>query len=96
MPKVTIEQRHQLEAKDVRERLDALNVRLAEKYGIEATWRSDTEATVKRSPGATGSIRCAPDCVTIQLELSFLLGPMKERIESRIRRELADALRSMT
>jgi putative polyhydroxyalkanoate system protein len=94
MPKLTIEQKHSLEPAAVRERLDQLSAKLAEKYGIEATWKSDTEAEVKRRPGASGTIRCRPDCVTIHLDLSFVLAPMKERIENRIRSELAAALKS--
>jgi putative polyhydroxyalkanoate system protein len=91
MPKVTIEHAHSLEPADVRKRLDALNARLAEKYGIDAHWTSEREATFKRT-GASGSIVCHPGRVVIVVELSFALTPLKGRVENRIREELAKAL----
>jgi putative polyhydroxyalkanoate system protein len=95
MPKLTIEQTHSLDPATVRERLDALNERLAAKYGLDAKWHSDTEATFKRT-GASGSISCHPDRVVILVELSFALAPVKGRVEARIREELATVLRKAT
>ncbi len=91
MPKLTIEHRHELEPKAVRERLDALNARLAAKYGIDAIWKSETEATFKRV-GASGSISCPPGKVVIIVHLSFALTPLKSKVENRIREELVKAL----
>ncbi|MSP59270.1 MAG: hypothetical protein EXR72_02830 [Myxococcales bacterium] len=91
MPKLTIEKKHALPADVVRQRLDALNARLAEKYGIAAVWKSSTEATFKRT-GASGTISCRDDRVVIHLDLSFVLSGLRERIENRIRRELESAL----
>ncbi len=91
MPKLNIEQPHDLDPKAVRGRLDALSARLAEKYGLDAKWRSDTEAVFDRT-GASGSISVRPGKVLIQVDLSFALTPMKGKIENRIREELARAL----
>ena len=71
--------------------LDTLNEKLSTKYGIEATWKSPTEATFKRT-GATGSITCHANKVVVAVDLSMLLSPMKGEVESRIRRELDKVL----
>lgn len=91
MPKLTIEQRHQLEPAIVRERLDGLRTRLADKYGLTATWTSDKECKIQRT-GASGTLRCEPERVVVQLDLSFALSPLKGRVEEGIRRELERAL----
>ena len=91
MPKMTIEQAHVLEPSIVRKNLEGLQVRLAEKYGLTVSWTSNTEATIKRS-GVSGTIRCEPQKVLINLDLSFALTPLKGTIEQRIRQELTQAL----
>lgn len=91
MPKFTIEQTHSLDADAVRARLETLNQRLAEKYGLASTWKSPTEATIKGT-GASGRILCRAGVVLLEVDLSFMLTPMRERIENRVRRELASAL----
>jgi len=91
MPKLTIEQPHTLSPAEVRQRLDALRARLSTKYGIDAEWKSDTRATFKRS-GASGTISVEPNRVVIDVDLSFMLAPMKGQVESRIRDELVRAL----
>jgi putative polyhydroxyalkanoate system protein len=91
MPKLTIEQKHALAPDEVKRRLDALNTRLSTKYGIEARWISDQEAAIKAT-GATGKITCREGAVTVVLDLSFALTPVKGRVEERIRNELKIAL----
>lgn len=91
MPKFTIEHQHALAAAEVKQRLDTLNQRLSTKYGIAAQWKSETEATFKRT-GASGSISVHPGKVVVAVDLSMLLSPMKSEVESRIRRELENAL----
>src|SRR5438445_8166886 len=91
MAKVTIEHPHTLSHDEVKKRLDTLNGRLSSKYGIDATWKSDTQATFK-GMGASGTIQCHPDKVVVNVQLSLLLSPVKSKVESRIRQELATAL----
>jgi putative polyhydroxyalkanoate system protein len=91
MPKFSIEHPHKLPPTDVKQRLDQLSARLSSKYGIDAKWSSDTRATFSRT-GASGSIVVEPSKVTVHVDLSFALTPMKSQVESRIRDELAKAL----
>ena len=90
MSKFTIVHPHTLPADEVRQRLDALSDKLT-RYGIAAKWSSQTEATFIRK-GASGSISCRSDKVVVDVDLSFMLTPMKSEVESRIKSELAKVL----
>jgi len=91
MPKLTITQAHSLTLEQVRERLQSLADRLAAKYGITAQWTSPTSASLTRI-GVKGTISIAPALVTVALDLTFVLAPMKDRVQNRVQRELRDAL----
>jgi putative polyhydroxyalkanoate system protein len=91
MAKLNIEQAHALPIEEVKKRLQLLADRLAAKYGIEAKWTSEREAALKRT-GVSGKIVCHPDKVTVALDLNFMLSPLKEKIENRVRSELQTAL----
>jgi putative polyhydroxyalkanoate system protein len=91
MPKLNIEQAHSLPLEEVKKRLQALADRLSAKYGIDARWVSDTEASVKRI-GVTGKITCSAEKVTVFLDLSMMLTPLKGKVENRVRTELANCL----
>lgn len=91
MAKLNIEQAHALPIDEVKRRLQELADRLSAKYGIDARWTSDREATLKRT-GVSGTIKVADDKVAVLLDLSFALIPMKGKIQERIARELKSAL----
>jgi putative polyhydroxyalkanoate system protein len=91
MAKLNIEQTHALPIDEVKKRLESLATRLGEKYGINAKWVSDREAEVKRT-GVSGKITCTESKVTVFLDLSFALTPLKGKIENRIRQELEASL----
>ncbi len=95
MPKFTVERAHQLSLEEAKRRLQALADRLAAKYGLSANWRTPTEADVKGT-GATGKITCGADRVSVMIDLSFALTPLKGKIEDRVRRELDTALTAPT
>jgi putative polyhydroxyalkanoate system protein len=91
MAKLNIEQAHALPLDEVKKRLQELADRLSAKYGIDAKWTSDREASLKRT-GVSGIIKIAEDKVAGLLDLSFALLPMKGKIQERIARELKSAL----
>ena len=91
MAKLNIEQAHALPLEEVKRRLQELADRLSAKYGIDAKWTGDREATLKRT-GVSGTIKVADDKVAVLLDLSFALLPMKGKIQERIARELKSAL----
>lgn len=91
MAKLSIEQAHSLPLDEVKKRLEELANRLAAKYGIDAKWVSDREASLKRT-GVSGKIQVAENKVAVLLDISFALIPLKGKIEDRIQRELKSAL----
>jgi putative polyhydroxyalkanoate system protein len=91
MAKLNIEQAHALPLDEVKKRLQELADRLSAKYGIDAKWTSDREATLKRT-GVTGILTLAENKVAVLLDLSFALLPLKGKILERITRELKSAL----
>ena len=91
MAKLNIEQAHALPIDEVKRRLQELADRLSAKYGIDAKWTSDREASLKRT-GVSGTIKVADDKVAVLLDLSFALIPMKGKIQERIARELKATL----
>ena len=93
MAKLSIEQTHSLPLEEVKKRLEVLSAKLSEKYSIAATWLSDREAELKRT-GVTGKILVEEKRVSVHLDLSFALLPLKSKIEERIRRELEINLKS--
>lgn len=91
MPKLTVEQTHTLSADEAKQRLQDLSDKLASKYGINATWTSPTEAKVERT-GVSGKIICGTNKVSVNLDLAFMLTPMKGQIEEKLKKELARCL----
>ncbi len=91
MPKFTIERSHSLSVDEAKQRLQALSDKLASKYGLSSQWKSATEAEVKGT-GATGKITCSADKVSVFIDLSFALTPLKGKIEEKVGRELDRAL----
>ena len=91
MAKLNIEQAHALPIDEVKKRLQELADRLSAKYGIDARWTSEREASLKRT-GVSGTIKIAEDKVAVLLDLSFALSPVKGKIAERIERELKSAL----
>lgn len=87
MPRINIEQPHSLSAADAKVKLDQLGQDLSSKYGLAVSWPKDTEAKVERT-GAKGIIRIDPAKILVDLDLSFVLSPMKGQIEDKIREEL--------
>ncbi len=91
MPKLNFERSHQLGAEEARKRLDALAAKLSEKYGLKSTWTTPHSAEVKGT-GATGKITCSADKVSVFIDLSFALTPLKGKIEEKVNKELDAAL----
>jgi putative polyhydroxyalkanoate system protein len=91
MPKFTVERSHTLSAEDAKARLQSLSDKLSEKYGLRSEWKSSTLAEVKGT-GASGTITCEPGKVSVMIDLSFALTPLKGKIEDKVKRELESAL----
>lgn len=91
MPQIRVKQDHGLPIDILKSRLDQLAQQLKEQYGISAEWISDDQAKIERT-GMTGKIIFSPTEVNIELELSFILAGLRDKIEERVKRELQKAL----
>lgn len=91
MPKFTVERSHTLSVEEAKQRLQTLADKLSAKYGLSSQWKSATEAEVKGT-GASGKITCTATKVSIFIDLSFALTPLKGKIEEKVKRELDSAL----
>lgn len=91
MPKVYVQHSHSLEQEEARARLRALIRGFEEKYRFKADWVEPDRAKVS-GQGVKGTLSLVPGKVTFDLDLTFLLSPLKARIESGIASEVARAL----
>jgi putative polyhydroxyalkanoate system protein len=91
MPKFTVERSHNLSVDEAKQRLQTLSDKLADKYGLSSRWTTATEAEVK-GKGASGKITCMPNKVSVFIDLSFALTPLKGKIEEKVQKELDSAL----
>jgi putative polyhydroxyalkanoate system protein len=92
MPKIDLSQSHALPIAEVRRRVDEVKGELESKYGLACKWDSDTQMSVS-GKGVTGTIKVQPAVVAVNLDLSFLLSPMKGKIEERLKTQLAAKLK---
>lgn len=93
MPTIKISQGHTLDAAEAKKRLETLSEQLGTEYGINAKWKNDTLAEVSRS-GLSGSIKIEPKQVLVDLDLSFVMSPLKGKIEERVKAKLAEVLKA--
>ena len=91
MPKIHVEQPHSMEISEVHKKMDSTLKGLAEKYDIDINWKNDREVSLKRR-GLKGSAEIQDNRVTVDLDLSFVLAPMKGKIESRLKEKLEKEL----
>ena len=88
MPRIDITQSHDVTQDEARRRLEGFHQQLEDRFGLLPTWISPTQVEVRRS-GASGTLRIEPRHISVHIDLPFTLSPLKGRIESEIRRELA-------
>lgn len=91
MPKIQISQKHNKPTAEIRKRLEELNSQFIGKYGFTSRWISDNEAQVERA-GSKGTISFTDTDININLDLAFILSPLKGTIEKAIRDELNKSL----
>jgi putative polyhydroxyalkanoate system protein len=89
VPRFEITQSCSVSAEEARRRLEQLSTDLRDRYGLEPVWVSPTEVAIKRS-GASGTLRIESGLIRVDVNLSFVLTPLRNEIESRIRHELGE------
>jgi putative polyhydroxyalkanoate system protein len=89
MPTISIQRRHKLEHKKAKAAAQKIAKDLHQRFDLQCTWDGDVVSFQR--PGLSGEMRLRKNDVELNVQLSFLLTPLKGPIEHAIRDEL-DAL----
>ena len=88
MATIDITRAHTLGREEARKRADNVLVNLKSE-GIQGNWNGDVFNITKP---ATGTFKVTDTSVRVEVDLPFLLRPLKGKIEERINSELARSL----
>lgn len=86
MPNISIKRRHKLDAKDARAVAQAIARDLNKRYGLICQWDGDEVAF--DGVGVSGCMQVGKSQIKLDVQLSFLLAPLKGTIEREINKEL--------
>ncbi|MCB1560154.1 MAG: polyhydroxyalkanoic acid system family protein [Xanthomonadales bacterium] len=90
MSSIDIQRSHQRSATEVRDAVERLAEKMADRFGVEYGWNGDVMAFER--PGVEGEIRIGDQAVQVVAELGFMLSMMKGPIEAEIHRYLDEKL----
>jgi putative polyhydroxyalkanoate system protein len=71
--------------------LDALAVKLSDRFEMKAHWRSDRELELKRS-GIQGVLQLLEGEVKVDIQLGMMMKPFKSRIRDELSKAMAEKL----
>jgi putative polyhydroxyalkanoate system protein len=86
MPTITIQRRHKLDHKKAKAAAQKVAKDLHKRFDLECTWDGDNVSFQR--PGVSGEMRLGKSDVELNVQLSFLMTPLKGPIEHAIRCEL--------
>jgi putative polyhydroxyalkanoate system protein len=86
MPSITIKRRHSLDHRHAKAAAEKVARDLKGRFDLEYAWEGDHIAFER--PGLSGSLHVGKTDVRLDVELSFLLLPLRGPIEQAIHKEL--------
>jgi putative polyhydroxyalkanoate system protein len=86
MPKVIVTKSHGMSVADAQKKVDTFAQGIKQKYGITGQWNGD-RYNFKRT-GASGFVRVTDSKITVEVDLSLMLSPLKSKVEERLRQTL--------
>jgi putative polyhydroxyalkanoate system protein len=86
MPNISIRRRHSLDHKKAKAAAQKIARDLDQRFDLAHEWNGD-EVSFER-PGLSGSMRVGKNEIRLDVELSFLLLPLKGPIEQAIHKQL--------
>lgn len=86
MPKIAMQKQHSLTTDQAREKVDRLATSLKDKYGLTGSW-SGNRYQFKRT-GVSGCVSLEDKRVSVEVDLSFLLSPLKGQVEEAMKKKL--------
>ena len=86
MPAISIKRRHKLDHKKAKAAAQKIAKDLNKRFDLSCHWDGDDVAFER--PGLSGTMHVGKNDVELDVQLSFLLTPLKGPIERAIREEL--------
>ncbi|MGH8850502.1 MAG: polyhydroxyalkanoic acid system family protein [Casimicrobiaceae bacterium] len=86
MPTIAIKRRHELDPKKARAAAQQVAGELSSRYQLACSWSGDDVAFER--PGVSGCMHVGKSEVRLDVQLSFLMTPLKGAIERAINDEL--------
>jgi putative polyhydroxyalkanoate system protein len=86
MPTISIQRRHKLDHRKAKAAAQKIAKDLHQRFDLQCTWDGD-HVSFQR-PGLSGSMRVGKKAIELEVQLSFLMTPLKGPIEHAIRNEL--------
>jgi putative polyhydroxyalkanoate system protein len=91
MATIEMERRHSLGKEAARKKAEELADKMKEKLGIEWSWVGDNirfEARSGAAKGAKGIVAVSDVVIRVEVDLPFMLRPLKGMVESKIKEKL--------
>ena len=86
MPKIEMHRDHELSREEARARVEKIAVELESKYGLKGNFQGNRY--VFQRTGAKGAIEFDAGRVSVSVDLSFVLGGLKSKVEEKLREGL--------
>ena len=91
MATIELEKNHALGKDEARKKAEELADKMKEKIGIEWAWVGDSikfEAKSGAAKGAKGKVDVTDTLMRVEVDLPFMLRPLKGMVESKIKEKL--------
>ena len=91
MATIEMERKHALSKEDARKKAEELADKMKEKLGIEWAWVGDSikfEAKSGAAKGSKGKVDVTDSLIRVEVDLPFMLRPLKGMVESKIKEKL--------
>lgn len=86
MPKIAIRHAHHLSREQAHSQVEAIASELTQKYALTGGWKGDSYEFQRT--GLKGLVRIEDGRISVELDLAFVLTPLKAKIEERVREKL--------
>lgn len=87
MPKLEISRQHSLTSEQARLKIEQIGQQLAAKHGLKGSWTGTDTYEFKRT-GVKGQVKLQARQVTVRVDLSLVLSPLRGKIEQKLREGL--------
>jgi putative polyhydroxyalkanoate system protein len=87
---IALEQAHSLGRAVARKRLDEVEAKLKERFGVSLQWTGDTAQVSGK--GVSGSISITDTLLVVNLKLGLMMRPLAGQIRAAMQRQIDKAL----